>query len=146
MVHFGEFFKTWSLRSNSVTREISFNRTKIGAKCQNSKNSNATFWVIFKQCGPGLLSFPRKNGFLVTIWRFVNVLSCLSFVFHVPPIPMIQFRYGLLYRIRPVQRLHSDCEMRNPMWWLDYLISYTFVMIHLETFRSVYWDALWSMI
>ena len=47
MVHFGEFLKTWSLRSNSVTRKVNFNRTKIGGKCQDS---NATFWVIFKQC------------------------------------------------------------------------------------------------
>ena len=47
MVHFGEFLKTWSLRSNRVTRQVSFNRTKIGGKCQNS---NATFWVIFIQC------------------------------------------------------------------------------------------------
>ena len=37
MVHFGEFLKIWSLRSNSVTRQISFNRTKIGGKCQNWK-------------------------------------------------------------------------------------------------------------
>ena len=34
---FGEFLKTWSLRSNSVTRQVSFSRTKIGGKCQNSK-------------------------------------------------------------------------------------------------------------
>ena len=40
IVHFGEFFKTWSLRSNSVTRQVSFKRTKIGRKCPNS---NATF-------------------------------------------------------------------------------------------------------
>ena len=37
MVHFGEFLKTWSLRSNSVTRQVSFNRTKIDGKCQNWK-------------------------------------------------------------------------------------------------------------
>ena len=47
MVHFDEFLKTWSFRSNSVTRQLSFNRSKIGGKCQNS---NATFWVIFKHC------------------------------------------------------------------------------------------------
>ena len=34
---FGEFLKTWSLRSNSVTRQVSFDRTKIGRKCQTSK-------------------------------------------------------------------------------------------------------------
>ena len=54
MVHFGEFLKSWSLRSNSVTRHVSFNRTKIGEKCQNS---NATFWVIFKQCAFGTYLF-----------------------------------------------------------------------------------------
>ena len=47
MNHFDEFLITWSLRSNSVTRQLSFNRTKIGGKCQNS---NTTFWEIFKQC------------------------------------------------------------------------------------------------
>ena len=28
-----EFLSTWSLRSNSVTRQVSFHRTKIGGKC-----------------------------------------------------------------------------------------------------------------
>ena len=37
MVHFDEFLKTSSLWSNSVTRQVNFNRTKIGGKCQNSK-------------------------------------------------------------------------------------------------------------
>jgi len=50
IVYFGEFLKTWSLRSNSVTGQVNFNRTKIGEKFQNAKNSNATFWVIFEQC------------------------------------------------------------------------------------------------
>ena len=61
MVHFGEFLKTWSLRSKSVTRQVSYNRTKIGEKCQNS---NATLLVIFKHwanvlnCGPNLVGNP----------------------------------------------------------------------------------------
>ena len=29
IVNFGEFFKTFNLRSNSVTRQVTFNRTKI---------------------------------------------------------------------------------------------------------------------
>ena len=37
IVHFGEFLKTWSKRSNSVTRQVSFNSTKIGGKGRNSK-------------------------------------------------------------------------------------------------------------
>ena len=52
MLHFDEFLKSWSLRSNSVTRQVNFNRTKINGKCQNS---NATFWVIFKQCALGTI-------------------------------------------------------------------------------------------
>ena len=33
------------MRSNRVTRQVSFNRSKIGGKCQNS---NVTFWVCAK--------------------------------------------------------------------------------------------------
>ena len=50
IVHFGEFLNTWSLRTNSVTRQVNFDRSKIGGKCQNWKFLNATFWVIFKHC------------------------------------------------------------------------------------------------
>ena len=42
-----QVLKICSLRSNRVIRQVSFNRTKIGGKCQIS---NATYWVIFKQC------------------------------------------------------------------------------------------------
>ena len=34
MVNFGEFLKTWSLQSNNVTRQVTFNRTKINGKFQ----------------------------------------------------------------------------------------------------------------
>ena len=37
MVQFGKFFKTYSLRSNRVNRQVCFNESKIGAKCQNWK-------------------------------------------------------------------------------------------------------------
>ena len=48
MVHFGEFLKIKSLRSNSVTRPVSFIRTKISGKYQNMKNSNATYLTKFQ--------------------------------------------------------------------------------------------------
>ena len=35
IAQFGDFFE--NVKSNSVTRQVSFNRTKIGGKCQNSK-------------------------------------------------------------------------------------------------------------
>ena len=44
---FSEFLKTRSLRSNSVTRQVNFNKTKICGKCQRS---NATSLLIFKHC------------------------------------------------------------------------------------------------
>ena len=37
MVHFGEFLKTWSLQSNSVTRQVNFNRTKVGGNTKIQK-------------------------------------------------------------------------------------------------------------
>ena len=37
------FWKTWNLRSNSVTKQVTFNRTKIAGKCQNSKNQKRHF-------------------------------------------------------------------------------------------------------
>ena len=40
---FGEFLKTRSLRSNSVTRQVSLYRTKIDEKCQNSINQMRHF-------------------------------------------------------------------------------------------------------
>ena len=62
-VHFGEFLIALSWRSNSVTRQVSFNRTKIGGKCQNS---NATFWVCNFQTMEKILSgktlVGQRNG------------------------------------------------------------------------------------
>ena len=34
---FGKFLKIWSLRSNSVARQVNSYRTKIDGKCQNWK-------------------------------------------------------------------------------------------------------------
>ena len=48
MVQFGKFMKTWSLRSNSVTRQVTLNRTKIGWKCQNWNTQVRHFKVIFR--------------------------------------------------------------------------------------------------
>ena len=38
---FGDFLKNWSLKSNSVTRQLNF-----AGKCQNSKIQMQQFWVI----------------------------------------------------------------------------------------------------
>ena len=46
MIHFDEFLKNQSLRPNSVTRQ-----DKNLWEMPKFKPSNATFWVIFKQCG-----------------------------------------------------------------------------------------------
>ena len=83
MVNFDEFLKTWSLRSNSVNRQVNFNRTKISKKCQNSKIQIQHFgWVsnivlkgynlkkIVKVCLHYSI-FPSKKR------RF-----CLSFLLH----------------------------------------------------------------
>ena len=59
MVHFGEFLKICSLRSNSVTRQATFKRTKIGGKRQNAKNSNATLLSNFQTMCPASSSSSR---------------------------------------------------------------------------------------
>ena len=66
MVHFGEFLKTSSLRSNSVTRQVSFIEQKLVPKF---KNSNETFWVIFKQCDSvEYVTIQSLTGIFVTNW------------------------------------------------------------------------------
>ena len=55
MVHFGEFLKIWSLRSNSVTRQVSFNRTKIGGNAKIKKlkcNILSNFQMWCKESRP----------------------------------------------------------------------------------------------
>ena len=37
MIHLGDFFETYSFGINSVTRQVNFDRTKIGGKCQIRK-------------------------------------------------------------------------------------------------------------
>ena len=47
MIHFGDFLKSEACGQIVLPDRSLFNRTEIGGKCQNS---NATFWVNFKQC------------------------------------------------------------------------------------------------
>ena len=81
MVHFGEFLKTWSLQSNSVTRRVTFKRLKIGWKRQNSKIQNVTFLLILKHCAdvPYLLlsikSWAHFLWFLPTELYFSGMLK-----------------------------------------------------------------------
>ena len=49
----GQFLARFVKPENSVTRQVNFNRTKIGGKCQNKKQPNATFRVIFRHCEIG---------------------------------------------------------------------------------------------
>ena len=54
-------FEKLSLRSNSVTRQVTFNKTKSGGKCQNWKIRMRHFLLFFKHCA-GLL-FRETNLF-----------------------------------------------------------------------------------
>ena len=76
-VHFGEFLKTWSLRSNSVTRQVSYNRTQIGGnakilkfKCDNLNNSSSVgyhWWkeILFPCCSKQMNLHWHQNFRLV---------------------------------------------------------------------------------
>ena len=80
MVHFGEFLKTWSLRSNRVTRQVSFNRSKIGGKCQNW-NVKMRHFGDFQTMWLGL-QLNKHRFFVVFGWNsFVQKLSNQKFNF-----------------------------------------------------------------
>ena len=57
---FWRVLKTWILWSNSVTKQVTSNRSKIGGKYQNPKNSNVTFVVIFKQFKMWGIRYPKN--------------------------------------------------------------------------------------
>ena len=44
MVNFGEFLKTWSLLPKSVTRQVTFKRTKMVANAKNQNGQNSQNW------------------------------------------------------------------------------------------------------
>ena len=74
MVQFGEFLKTWSLRSNRVTRQVSFNRSKNDLKMPKLKNSKATFRVIFKHCVKVIKSLKLVvNCLMPLIWFCLQI-------------------------------------------------------------------------
>ena len=90
MVHFGEFLKTWSLRSNSVTRQVTFNRTKIGGKCQNSKIqmwhfewfSNTVQWV-YCSLHPQRFKLPGRK-LKVEFFSHTTLCVCLYLIRRTP--------------------------------------------------------------
>ena len=98
-VHFGEFLKAWSLRSNSVTRQVTFNRTKIGGKCQNSIIQMRHFgWFS------NIVYFIKNRvGFLNCCFSISN-----AFVFVLPPkVPFILIPHIFLYISRILSKSTS---------------------------------------
>ena len=84
MVNFGEFLKIWSFRSNSVTRQINFKRTKNGEKCQNWKTQMRhigwflnTLWEIEQNGILGKRGLPAGPIFLF-IWTFRLITNYLG--------------------------------------------------------------------
>ena len=70
IVHFVEFLKTWSELSNSVTRQVSFNRTKIGGKIPKLKNIKCDI----------LSNFQTMWGDCHSVWKPLGKVSFYNFV------------------------------------------------------------------
>ena len=102
MVHFGEYFWSWRLRSYSVTRHVNLSWPKIGEKCHNWKSQMWHFWwfsytvqwcalcwkIIGKVSFPNFLTKNSENfknpffGFLTAkILIILAILSQISFCF-----------------------------------------------------------------
>ena len=66
MVNFGKFLKIWSLHSNSVTRVVNFNITKIGWKWHNWKTQMRHFgWF---------------SNIVDSLWAFRKLISKAWFI------------------------------------------------------------------
>ena len=87
----GPFIKTWRLRSNSVTRHVSFDKTEIGWKCQNWKIKSEfrvagrlpktdlrrrLFWLFL----PSVHNYQKRltSEDLREVWRITRLLFCGS--------------------------------------------------------------------
>ena len=117
------FLKTWSLRSNSVTRQGTFNRTKNWWKMPKFKKSNETFWVIFKHCEWGSWMNQRQNatrlkGCVIILWFlpvnrkiqfFLNVI-CVAFchIFFLTYFPDDNFNYHTIICLQSIIH-HQIC-------------------------------------
>ena len=66
---FWRVFEKLKLAVKQCSRQISFNKEKIGGKCQNSK---ATFWVIFKQCVSQSWKITKKVSFITSESSFAQ--------------------------------------------------------------------------
>ena len=74
---FWRVFKTWSLWSNSVTRQVTFNWIKIGGKCQKLKLEMRHFeWFSNTVC-------TVKSIWVIpfTCWAFKLIQKTLNLVF-----------------------------------------------------------------
>ena len=110
IVNLGESLNTWSLRSNSVTRQVTFKRTKTGGKCQNLKNSNETFqwfsnivprwvklWIFVPKLPTGIFTqnpfLPQCEGFLLS----ARQQNCAHFFFFTT-----SFNHPVDTKLRPI--------------------------------------------
>ena len=95
IVHFGEFLflKSWSLRSNCVTRQVSLNRTKIGGKCQNSKilmrhfewfSNTVILWCIFGRNWISLENYEIVFSFWKTYLSLTGISNILRNAENIP--------------------------------------------------------------
>ena len=107
IVNFGEFLKTWNMRSNSVTRQVNFNRTKISGKCKNWKTQMWHFDWFSNTVSLKMSHFTKlpelKNRHF---WRFTNTMNDLF--------------------------LRNKSAEKTPRWWIWHLESWYFVTKRLK--------------
>ena len=109
-----------------------FYRTKIDGKCHNSKNSNTTFWVIFKHY---VNVFGTKNPDFILVWQWDIFRWFSNTVLGVKKSPIWVSRDGPKHEGGPLKNLKGkaltevptivfDCayvgssvEAPSPRWW-----------------------------
>ena len=99
MVHFDKFLKTWSLRSNSVTRQVTFNRTKIGGKCQNSKIQMRHFGWFSNTVNRDFEIHFAKPKIQGQKLKLGNVQGLNKYTYNVDQVRT--YHHGMCYKIQP---------------------------------------------
>ena len=93
IIHFNEFLKTYAVGSNSSTRQVTLNRTKIGGKCLNSKIQIWHFEQFSNNVRiPIFLSFPifcQKKKTRKKVTSLMNVLCFCSLLQLATPFRMV---------------------------------------------------------
>ena len=130
MVQFGEYLKTSSLRSNSVTRQVILIGQKL-VEMPTLKNINSTLRLILKECEKGSRVVVMKSKFenwglsiiLVWVWQQLTIAvllpdcSCKSHALSLPSSRVTSVHPQLLLPLLPSTTRHHKENLESTVFF-----------------------------